>query len=299
MRVLSVRRVQVVRLELDNLLDLDSITDELEREATVGIIHNCKRIVIYYCCTKTHEGHLVGQTPRKLFDSPHPQRFNHGCNSLPLGTLHGIPEDAHLLVQGSRCFKGKKPMVCPWKSFLTSMSDLGANVAVRELMLDMIGERVIPCRAGVLSMPSRPHEQIEWSADGVSGGELRVSVDQKIAQVIEGTSCRCATFADNNCLVTGSNDFTVRIWKILRGTSVHLSLSHMMRIHEGPVVTVASSRSWSIIVSGSEDGSAALWDLNRGVYVRSIWHAPEGGKPSAVGLVAINESTVSVAIVAT
>ncbi|KAF9014685.1 beach-domain-containing protein [Hymenopellis radicata] len=243
-------------LSYEGSIDLDSITDELEREATVGIIHN------------------FGQTPRKLFDSPHPQRFNHGCNTLPLGTLHGIPEDAHLLVQGSRCFK-----------------DLGLSVAVRELVLDMIGERVIPCRAGVLSMPSRPHEQVEWSADGISGGELRVSVDQKIAQVIEGTSCRCATFADSNCLVTGSNDFTVRIWKISRGTSVHLSLSHMMRMHEGPVITVASSRSWSIIVSGSEDGSAALWDLNRGVYVRSIWHAPEGGKPSAVGLVAINEST--------
>ena len=27
---------------LSGILDLDSITDELEREATVGIIHNCK-----------------------------------------------------------------------------------------------------------------------------------------------------------------------------------------------------------------------------------------------------------------
>lgn len=29
------------------MLDLDSITDELEREATVGIIHNCKLCIAF------------------------------------------------------------------------------------------------------------------------------------------------------------------------------------------------------------------------------------------------------------
>ncbi|KAG6836952.1 hypothetical protein H0H93_000593 [Arthromyces matolae] len=75
-------------LSYEGSIDLDSITDDLEREATVGIIHN------------------FGQTPRKLFTTPHPERMNHGISSLPIGTLHGIEEDAHLLVQGSRCIKG-------------------------------------------------------------------------------------------------------------------------------------------------------------------------------------------------
>lgn len=42
---------------------------------------------------------LVGQTPRKLFNVPHPPRFNHGLSTLPLGTLHGIEEDHNLLSQ--------------------------------------------------------------------------------------------------------------------------------------------------------------------------------------------------------
>ena len=49
------------------------------------------------------------------------------------------------------------------------------------------------------------------------------------------------------------------------------------------------------MISGSSDGSAILWDLNRGTYVRSIWH-DDGTVPresSAVNFVAINESTVS------
>lgn len=48
-------------------------------------------------------------------------------------------------------------------------------------------------------------------------------------------------------------------------------------------------------MSGARDGSAAVWDLNRGVYVRSIWHEEEGAGAGMDGvhLVAINESTVS------
>jgi WD40 repeat protein len=62
-----------------------------------------------------------------------------------------------------------------------------------------------------------------------------------------------------------------------------------MRIHTGRVIAITASRPWSMIVSGSTDGSAALWDLNRAVYVRSIFHGD--GPESAVHLVAINEST--------
>lgn len=45
-----------------------------------------------------------------------------------------------------------------------------------------------------------------------------------------------------------------------------------MRGHSDKVVCVAASRAWSLIVSGSEDGSAIIWDLNRASYVRSLWH---------------------------
>lgn len=120
----------------------------------------------------------------------------------------------------------------------------------------------------------------------------------KVVQVIESAFCNCATFADPQCLVTGSTDYTVRLWKVSRGDgsfssgTMHLTLSHIMRIHTDEVTCVAASRTWSIVLSGSKDGSAALWDLNRGVYVRSIWHG-KGDEATSVNLVAINESTVS------
>lgn len=143
---------------------------------------------------------------------------------------------------------------------------------------------------------------------------MRVVVDQKVhiysffcslytyslqvVQVIENAFCNCATFADSSSLVTGSSDYTVRLWKVTRGSigtplsSMRITLSHIMRIHTDEVNCVAASRTWSVAISGSKDGSAALWDLNRGVYIRSIWHGDQG-EMTAVDLVAINESTVS------
>ena len=129
--------------------------------------------------------------------------------------------------------------------------------------------------------------------------------DDKVVQVIENAFCTCATFADTTCLVTGSSDYTVGFWKVRRGQQVvgnngppsgggssgmHLVLSHIMRVHTDEVVCVAASRPWSLVVSGSKDGSAALWDLNRGVYVRSIWHV-EDDSEMPVNLVSINDST--------
>ncbi|GBE84628.1 hypothetical protein SCP_0606070 [Sparassis crispa] len=255
-------------LSYEGSIDLDTITDELEREATVGIIHN------------------FGQTPRKIFHTPHPARIMHGSSSLPLGTLYGIAEDYLLLTQADKPTK-----------------DLGPNYSVRDIMYDFVGQRAIPCWTGMLCIPSRPHEYVEWETGVTTGGALKVVVDRKVVQVIGATFCSCAAFADADTLVTGSLDHTVRLWRVCRGssgaatpatprfkeTSLSLNLTHIMRAHTAGVTCVTASRGWSLVVSGSKDGSAALWDLNRGVYVRSIWHG--SGEDSEVHLVAINEST--------
>lgn len=118
-------------------------------------------------------------------------------------------------------------------------------------------------------------------------------------QVVEAALCSCAVFADADTLVTGSSDYTVRLWKLSRGAggshrsdpALSVNLTHIMRGHSAPVSCVAASRAWSLVVSGSQDGSASLWDLNRGDYIRSIWHGE--GPESAIHIAAIQESTVS------
>ena len=215
---------------------------------------------------------------------------------MPIGTLHGIEEDPHLLTRGPRCFKGKSDALNLRYVDLCCSLDLGPTVPVCELVLDTISDKMIPCPEGVLYVPQHPHEAVEWRP---GSAELRVTVDHKIVQVVEYAFCTCAVFADASSLITGSSDYTVRLWKVVRGpnpnsssSAMRVSLSHIMRVHTDEVTCVTASRLWSLVVSGSKDGSAALWDLNRGVYVRSIWHR-EGRESTAVDLVAINESTVS------
>lgn len=103
---------------------------------------------------------------------------------------------------------------------------------------------------------------------------------------------------DSESLITGSNDSIVRLWKVARKDGrPYLSQTHILRAHEDSVICVTACRAWSVAVSGSKDGTAIIWDLNRAVYVRSIYHKPQSGKEKEVDdynvhLVAINESTV-------
>jgi hypothetical protein len=60
------------------------------------------------------------------------------------------------------------------------LRDLGPTLAVRELVMDMIGERMIPCPEGVLVVPWRPHERLEWGTTRAAAGQLRYVVDQKV-----------------------------------------------------------------------------------------------------------------------
>lgn len=129
----------------------------------------------------------------------------------------------------------------------------------------------------------------------------------QVVHTIEAAFPTCAAFADQDTLVTGSDDSLVRIWRLshaspsaspfigsTKGQEPSLSLVHLLRKHSAPISCLRVCRVWSVVISGSLDGSSILWDLNRGLYVRSIWHA--GGDNSiqdaAVHLVAINESTV-------
>lgn len=116
----------------------------------------------------------------------------------------------------------------------------------------------------------------------------------QLIQVTEAASVSCGAFCDGDLLVTGSSDNLVCLWRLQRGSNpppaggTRLKLAHVMRGHEKPVMSIAVSRPWSLVVSGSEDGSAIAWDLNRAQYVRSIYHK----RP--VSTCAIHQYTVSV-----
>ena len=69
----------------------------------------------------------------------------------------------------------------------------------------------------------------------------------------ENAFCNCATFVDSANFITGSSDYTVRLWKVSRPDSsscdgIHISVSDIMRIHTDEVVCVAASRAWLLLL---------------------------------------------------
>ncbi|KDN41354.1 hypothetical protein RSAG8_07469, partial [Rhizoctonia solani AG-8 WAC10335] len=248
-------------LSYEGTIDLDSITDPMERDATVGIIHN------------------FGQTPRKIFNSPHPPRMMEGVKTLPLGTIYGIEESYNLLCHTYR----------PIHTI---------DGPVEQLAIDNIADRIIPCPIHTLRNPDAPHERLEW---GFNDHSLRLYSDSRLQYIAESYDPTCADFVDGTTFLTGSTDGSVnsRILRShlcrFRGWDNFLDRVHRWA-HAENVLCVAASKAWSIVVSGSGDdshhgqkGLAAIWDLKRGVHVWSLRHE------TPVSLCTVMESTGNVA----
>lgn len=66
-----------------------------------------------------------------------------------------------------------------------------------------------------------------------------------------------------------------------------LNIKHTLYSHTDAVTCLAASTAYNVIISGSRDCSAVIWDLCRGVFVRQL-----RGHAGPIAAVAVNELTV-------
>lgn len=80
-----------------------------------------------------------------------------------------------------------------------------------------------------------------------------------------------ASFADSRTLVTCGADCTISLWTVT-ATSRAVDLQPIGSLfgHRAPVTVLAVSRSFSALLSASNDGHIMLWDLNRRGFVRTL-----------------------------
>jgi WD40 repeat protein len=62
---------------------------------------------------------------------------------------------------------------------------------------------------------------------------------------------------DGQFLASGSDDCTVRLWRVAEGV-----LSHTLRGYTEEVTSVAFSPSGKVLASGSLDGTAQFWQID-------------------------------------
>ena len=81
---------------------------------------------------------------------------------------------------------------------------------------------------------------------------------------------------DSKTLVTAGTDCTVTVWQVINtAKSVDLNPRACLFGHRAAIVILATSRSFSTLLSASSDGQVLLWDLNRLDLVRVLTE----GKP--------------------
>jgi beige protein homolog 1 len=208
--------------------------------------------------------HNFGQTPKQLFTRPHPKR-------------RVDPQAVHFEDHLSDLRQPATPIQIHTEP-VTSL------FATSDRVLSGCGQKVF--------IPSKGEYYLEW---GFSDGSLRVFTVEGdrligLAENLHSSPITCAVFADENTLITGSEDTTVCVWQVRIAKTFEIQLKECLRGHSEQVSCIAFSKSFSVIVSGSDDGTAIVWDLNRLKYVRQLT-----GHVGPVEAVAVNDATGDIA----
>ncbi|CAI2171444.1 16368_t:CDS:10 [Funneliformis geosporum] len=242
-------------LSYEGAIDLDAITDPVERSASTGIIHN------------------FGQTPRQLFTRPHPARFPESYDPANGIGLYKFHENVNKLIQSIH------PLI-------------DIRLQVHDIRLTSNDRLVAVSTQKILVPPNYTH-YVEW---GYADNSLRLhqSETRKLVGLYENLhleAVSCACFADGRTFITGGTDAVICIWRLKWQTkSPEFRFIECLRGHSAKINCVTTSRSYSIIVSGSDDQTCIIWDLNRKKYVRQLQNHEAG-----VQFVAVNDATGDIA----
>ncbi|CAL9186094.1 protein SPIRRIG [Musa acuminata AAA Group] len=200
-----------------------------------------------------------GQTPKQLFPKPHAKRRTD--RKLP---PHPLRYSANLLPQQVRRSS----------SFISQIVTFN--------------EKILVAGANSLLKPVMYNKYILW---GFPDRSLRImSYDQdKLLSTHEnlhgGNQIQCVGVTlDGQVLVTGGDDGVVSVWKFDKDN--RLSLGRALCAHTSKITCIHVSQPYSLIVTGSEDCSAILWDLTNLVFVKQL-----PSFPAPVSAVHVNELT--------
>ncbi|TYZ67457.1 hypothetical protein PybrP1_007872, partial [[Pythium] brassicae (nom. inval.)] len=277
----------------EGTVDIDQIADPVMRNATLSQIEN------------------FGQTPSRIFSSPHPQRRVPALLSPPSAAAAsaaiGHQYEGNTLSSIEAFVKWHTPLapalVAIGKDYVFLKRALAAK-ALDEPVGDvrLAGSDKFQCRGVQCTFaPPRFTKYAEWGS--AADGTIRFRVHQssarhreanKVVGVVEGAhycGVKCAAFSDDGRLfATGGQDGVVNVLECSKKSGQRIFKQFAKLVgHEDAVESVAIDKEFSLIVSGSADCCAILWDLRTRVFLRELV-----GHSSPVTKIAINSATGSV-----
>ncbi|XP_068150456.1 LOW QUALITY PROTEIN: WD repeat and FYVE domain-containing protein 3 [Drosophila tropicalis] len=249
-------------------VDIYNIDDPLKKNATIGFINN------------------FGQIPKQLFKKAHPAK--------KMGnSRHSALIDPTALIQGN------STVLQTDRLFFHNLDNLKPSLQPIKELKGPVGQILQPDKTvfaveqNKVMMPPSYTKYIAW---GFADHSLRVGLYDTdrasfVSEAAAQNSGEILTCACPNAkmIVTAGTSSVVTIWKF-DANRKSLSVRHSLHGHTDAVTCLAASAAYNVIVSGSRDGTAIVWDMSRFTFVRQL-----RGHAGVVAAVAINELTGEIA----
>ncbi|KAG3160874.1 WD repeat- and FYVE domain-containing protein 4 [Phytophthora idaei] len=280
----------------EGTVDIEQITDPIMRAATLAQIEN------------------FGQTPSRLFSSPHPQRkvptlvptstteasssmnpsAGHQYDGMTLSTIESYVK-WHTPLAPALVAIGKD-YVFMKKHSAISVHVTGGAIGDVKLVHDKMQCQGVGCSF----MPPRYAKYLDW---GNNSGVMKLRVHQqtsgtgryreanKVLAVIEGAhhdGINCASVSDDGALlVTGGEDAVVNLIECSKAPDGRRVFKQAAKFvgHSDAVVCVAINKEFNLIASSSADRSVLLWDLRTRALLQEL-----AGHAATVSHVSINSA---------
>ncbi|KAG3098057.1 WD repeat- and FYVE domain-containing protein 4 [Phytophthora cactorum] len=284
----------------EGTVDIEQITDPIMRAATLAQIEN------------------FGQTPSRLFSSPHPQRkvptlvptstteasssmnpsAGHQYDGMTLSTIESYVK-WHTPLAPALVAIGKD-YVFMKKHSAISVQVTGGAIGDVKLVHDKMQCQGVGCSF----MPPRYAKYLDW---GNNSGVMKLRVHQqssgtgryreanKVLAIIEGAhhdGINCASVSDDGALlVTGGEDAVVNLIECSKAPDGRRVFKQAAKFvgHSDAVVCVAINKEFNLIASSSADRSVLLWDLRTRALLQEL-----AGHAATVSHVSINSANGNV-----
>ncbi|ODV81035.1 beach-domain-containing protein [Suhomyces tanzawaensis NRRL Y-17324] len=236
-------------LSYNGAINLDNVNDDLERRAIIGMINN------------------FGQTPKQLFNNPHPMKEVLNLPNYYLTTL------------SERC-------VTPKLLFESKL-----NLPIEKLEISAkIGRKWI----GRPSCISSEDDLLIRKANKFKYDSGSLIINQTTFLNIHLSNITAIAPIGHKTFLTGSEDGIINVWKCNTRPHISLQFQSVLRGHISPITALKFSKSFKIGVSVDLDNLVFVWDLTRFKFIRRLT-PPEGIVKSAIA--SISNDTGNIGIV--
>uniref|UniRef100_A0A182NVL5 WD repeat and FYVE domain-containing protein 3 n=1 Tax=Anopheles dirus TaxID=7168 RepID=A0A182NVL5_9DIPT len=254
-------------------VDIYNIEDPLQKSAAIGFINN------------------FGQIPKQLFRKQHPAK-----RMIPAKQFSILVDVSPLIPPLSPI--GGTPAINYEKIFFYHLSNLKSSQQPIKELKGPVGQivqhekHVLAVEQNKILIPRSNNRYIAW---GYADHSLRVGCYESdrtyhawenIDHCGEILSCTCPSA---KLLIIAGTSSVLSVYNIDTKFK-KIALKQTLYGHTDAVTALTSSSAYNIILSGSRDHSAIIWDLARLTYVRQLV-----GHTGIVAAVSINELTGDIA----